>query len=113
MGAILSVLLPLIPGLVQGIEKIFQKPATPVPGAPVPTGTDKMDAVVQSLRAILEKMLATGAVPAPAAPVTDDALRGAVEAVLQQLKASGQLAAPATSGALYLVQGTITPLRAA
>jgi hypothetical protein len=115
MGAILALLIPLIPGLIQGIEKIFVKPA-PIPGAPVPpaapvpTGTDKMDAIVQSLRAIFEKLLATGIVP-PGTAVTDDALRGAIEAEFQRLKGTGQLTQAPALGALYLVQGNVTPIK--
>ncbi len=112
MGAILALLIPLIPSLIQGVEKIFVKPApaTPTPNAPVPTGTDKQDAIVQSLRAIFDKLLATGIVP-PGTTVTDDALRGAIEAEFQRLKGTGQLAQPTTLGALYLVQGNVTPIK--
>ncbi len=127
-GALISLLLPMVPGLVQSVQQLFKKPATPIaPGTtpaptPVPTGTDKMAAVVQSLRVILDKMIASGAVPAPTEPITDDKLQGAVETIVQQVKSAGQLDVPvptptvATAPAsapitgTFVFKGTIIPI---
>lgn len=106
MGALLALLLPLLPSLIQGVEKIFTKPSS---------GPDRMDAVLQAIRQILAKLQTTGTLPdgtpVPKDPVTDDALRGMIEVVLQNLKVSGQLLAPVVAGDLYVLRGTVTAIK--
>ncbi len=112
MGLLIPLLLPLIPGLIQTVEAIFQKPKS---------GTDKMSAVLAALRGILTQMFAAGQVPAgvpvdsagkPIQP-TDATMQGIIETVLAQLKASGQMTQSTPGGSLYLLQGAVTALKAA
>ncbi len=104
MGAIIPLLLPLIGPLIQGVEAIFSKPKS---------GPDKVAAVANALRQIIEQLMIAGipvaGQPIPEKSVTDDLLKGAIEAELARLKASGQLAAQAT-GTLYMVRGVVVPL---
>jgi hypothetical protein len=108
MGTIITALLPVIPSLINLVEGIFSKPKS---------GVNKMSAVLQALRAIIEQALSAGSLPSsgttPAQP-TDDAITGMVEAILAQMKANGtlgkQTAAP--TGGYFLLQGTATPLKA-
>lgn len=113
MGALLGLILPLVPSIVNGVESLFaKKPAA---------GTDKMAAVLQALRGIIEQFIAAK-VPlpdgtTPTASPTDDALKGMVETVLAQMKTTGTLSAdpavPSTpAGNLFIVQGLVIPLRA-
>ena len=107
MGTILGLVLPAIPTLVSLAEKLFTKPTA---------GTDKMSAVVSALRGMITQLVASGSVPPtpdgkPVAQPTDDALMGAVEAVLNQLKSAGTLGTVVDSGNIYLVRGTVTPLK--
>lgn len=119
MGALLALLVPLIPGLIQGVQQLFAhaKPVAPNPATPAPDlGQAKNDAVLQSLRAMVGKLAAInaplpdGTLPATV-PVTDDSLRAAIETVYQQLKAGGNLQPQPAAGALWLVQGTVTALK--
>ena len=114
MGAILALILPLVPSIVNGVEALFaKKPAS---------GTDKMSAALQAIRAIVTQFLAAkvpmpdGSAPPVGAP-TDDALTGMIETVLAQMKTTGTLsatpAATTQAGAIFLVQGTVTPLKTA
>ena len=108
MGALVSILLPLIPSLIQGVEGIFKdKPKS---------GPDKIVAVSNALRQIIEQMMAAGlqvgGVPIPEKSVSDDLLRGAIEAVFTKLKATGQLATQPASGDLFIVRGSVVPLGA-
>ncbi len=117
---ILGLLLPLIPSLIQGVEKIFKKPA-PAPGAPPPaTGPDKLDAVTQMIRQLIAALTAAqvplpDGKPIPPAPLTDDALHAAIETVLAQLKAAGTLDnAPAgIQSDIWIFRGTPVKLPAA
>ncbi len=127
MGSIFALLLPLIPGLIQGIQGLFAhaKPAVPaIPVSPAPAtpdlGAAKMDALVASVKAMIDKLvsinapLPDGVLPATI-PVTDDALRGFLESIYQQLKSNGQLTPTATqavpNSTLWLVQGTVQALQ--
>ena len=92
MGALLSLLIPMVPSLIAGVESIFKKPGS---------GQTKMDAVLTALRGILEKFVSVQQpAPAPGTPVppltvpTDAALESMIETVLQQMKLTGQLGAP-------------------
>lgn len=108
MGALLALLIPMVPGLIQDVEILFGK-------VKPKTGETKMSVVMQQLRAALEALkalnvpLPDGTLPATI-PVTDDALRLFAESWFQQLKANGQLTRPQQSGTLYLLQGSVTPL---
>lgn len=111
MGALLGLILPLVPSIVNGVESLFsKKPAA---------GTDKMSAALQALRALISQFIAAK-VPlpdgtVPTAQPTDDALKGMIETVFQQMKTTGTLTAnPATAtavGNLFLVHGSVTPLK--
>jgi len=104
---IIAALLPLVPDIVKGVEALFQsKPKS---------GEDKMSAATQALRGVATQMVSSQlTLPdgTKAAQPTDDALTGMIETVFQQLKTSGSLTGPAAAGNLYLVQGTITQLKA-
>jgi len=105
MGA-LALLLPLIPTLIQGVEGIFaNKPKS---------GTDKMDAVAQALRAVFDKLVTSGVVPG--GTLTDDAIRGAIEAVFQQISKGGQVPIVPTSpvvvaSQLWVVESLSAPVK--
>lgn len=101
MGTLASILLPAIPALIKLAEA-----AIPTPGQ----GETRMGAVIAMLRRLVESMCAAGQIP-PGPQITDDKLQGIVESVFQQLKATGQLTAPQT-GSLFLLQGTVTALKA-
>lgn len=131
IGSLLALLLPEVPALIQGIQRIFAhtKPA-PTPGAPAPpvpaggltpdVNAEKMNALMLAVRGMIDKLkainapLPDGVLPA-SIPVTDDALRGFLESIYQDLKAKGQLAPVATPAApvatLWLVQGTVQALQ--
>lgn len=96
MGALIGLLATIAPPLIRGIESLFSGKAK--------SGEDKMDALVQSVRAVIQKMLAAK-VPGveDLKQPTDDALRGALEMVFQQMSDGGKLK-PAGDGELYLVR---------
>jgi hypothetical protein len=104
MAPLLAALLPLVPSLIKGVERIITAPKS---------GQDRKDVVRQQLRVVAEKMLARKEAEGS---VTDDQLDGAIEAIFQQVKVSGELEADrvAASSSLYLVQvgsgGFIRPL---
>jgi hypothetical protein len=121
MGALLALLLPMIPGLIQGVQAVIKAKPAPAPGpTPAPpvsaAGQAKADAVLVALRAVIEKLAAInaplpdGTLPA-AVPVTDDALRAAIETIYQQMKAGGNLTPAAPTGTLWLVQGSVQQLK--
>lgn len=107
MGALLGILLPLLPGIIKTIETTFA-------GKPK-SGTEKMTTLVDFVRGLITQLIAAK-VPMPDGTVlteqpTDDILRGALEAIFQNTKAAGQLTKPVTEGELFLVRGTVTPLK--
>lgn len=69
-----NLLLPLIPSLIQGVERLFTIPKA---------GAVKMDACVGALRSIVDKLVVTGELGANKPP-SDEVLRGMIEAVFQQ-----------------------------
>lgn len=107
---LLAAILPFVPSVVKLVEGLFSGKAK--------SGTDKMDAALQAVRALLEKF---GAVQGVTDKPTDDALRGAIEAVVQQLKGSGELTAATITGtttppnvitnAWLVVGGTVMPIQ--
>ena len=109
MGSLLPLLGLLIPVAIQTVEKIF-----PSSGS----GTDKMSVVVQQVRAVVDKLIATktplpGGGPLMTAP-TDEFIQGLVESELAKMKVSGTLNAPGIgpmpAGSAFLVYGTVTAL---
>ena len=117
MGALLALLLPLIPGLIQGVQTLFVKAPTPATAAPAPDiNQTKADAVLQALQAIIAHLKAVnaplpdGSLPANI-PVTDDALRASIETLYQQMKAADQLTPAPPTGSLWLVQGSVQALK--
>lgn len=107
MGALAAVLLPFIPGIIQGVETAFK-------GKPK-SGDSKMQTAVRMLGQVAEGMLTAGA-PLPdgtqLAPksVSDDLLKGLIEAEFARLKATGKLDEKAPSGDVFIVRGTVVPL---
>ena len=102
MGAILPLILTFLPTLIDSVEKIFTKSKS---------GPDKLDAVLQALRAIIQKMVDTGVIPKDV-PVTDDALRGIIETVLNDLKKT-PISVPPNSNItneLWIVRGTVSKI---
>ena len=132
MGAILAILLPLIPGLIQGVQAAFahvkalppaaHPPAPPSPTAPAAPvvapsiGQTKADVVLQQIRVMVQTLaainapLSDGTLPA-SVPMTDDTLSASIETIYQQLKASQNLTPPSPTGTLFLVQGNVQPLK--
>ena len=106
MGALVGLLLPAIPGLINLAEALIRK-KTPE-GQPVKTGTDKADLVLQALRAIIAKYTASTGF---AEPITDDMLKGLIESVFQTIGPTGAALTPAAR--LYVLQGSITELKSA
>lgn len=108
MGVLLPIILTALPGLINAVETAFAKPKS---------GTDKMNAVVQALQAILSTLSASGQFPASTVPATEPlALQGITETVLSQMKGNGTLAkpgatTPVATAQLYLVHGTVSLLQ--
>ncbi len=106
MGAIAGLLLPFLPSVINMVEALFSsKPKQ---------GVNKMDAVVEGLRAIVAKMITSGQVTPDGKPVvqpTDDNVKGMIELALQQMKVTGTLG-NIDAGQLYLLRGSITALTA-
>lgn len=106
MGAILSFLIPAVPTLVKLVESVFVQRGA---------GGDKMKAVLKAVRALVDQLADSGAIQKDERP-NDDQLRGVIESILSQMKAApgGILGADgAAAGELYLVRGTVIPLRPA
>jgi transglutaminase/protease-like cytokinesis protein 3 len=107
MGALLPVILAVLPGLISAAEAAFAKKGS---------GTDKMNAVLQALQAYLENLYAAKQQPdnSPASVPGADSLTGVIETLLSQMKANDTLTPkPAASPTLYLVSGTVTQLKTA
>lgn len=103
IGAIATLVSGLLPSIINGLEGIFAKPKS---------GVEKMDAALQMVKAVTDKLVATGVVTKQPtdAPLTDDALRGMIEGKLAEMKASGALGADPNNAPLYILRGTVTPL---
>lgn len=80
MGALLAMLVPLIPSIVTGIEKLF--------GAG--TGPQKLDAASQTVQAIVDALIKSGALPADTSSLASS-IPAVIEYVVQLLKSQGQL----------------------
>lgn len=110
IAAIVSLILPAIPNLIDLAEKLITKPKS---------GDTKMSTVMQALRALISGVTATtppvpGAPAVPVKQITDDELKAIIQTVFSQKEASNTLGASTTpTGQMYLVQGTITPLNPA
>ena len=103
MGALFGILLPFIPDLIKMAESAIK-------GDKV--GDDRKTAVMDSLRAMADKIVARKQDPGITAVPGDDSLAALVEAEFQRLKRSGELAladVPKTEQ-VYVVRGRITPL---
>lgn len=110
MGALIPLLIPLIPSLVSWAEKAFAGKAK--------SGPDKMQTVVSALQVVAEGMqqakapLPNGAQIADKS-VDDQVLRGLVEVELTRLRATGKLDGIAPSGDLFIVRGVVVPIPSA
>lgn len=105
MGPLLSVLSVAAPPLINWIESLFkEKPKS---------GEDKMSALLQAVRAILNQAIAAKVTVdgKPIPPTTDDSLRGMLETIFQQMKTSGQLTSSPPTGNLFLVRIVGVPTR--
>jgi hypothetical protein len=104
MGAIIAAILPFVPTLIAEVERLFSKPKS---------GEDKMDAIVQSLRAVITKLIATD--PTIKAP-SDQEIQAVVETVFQQQKqavpapVASASAVPILGGSIYILRGSVTPI---
>lgn len=78
MGALLGLILPLIPGLITLAEKAFT----------AKTGPAKADAVITSVASIVQQLQKSGAIPAG---LDVAQIATAVETVFQQMNAAGQV----------------------
>jgi hypothetical protein len=109
MGALLPLLLPVIPGLVNLAEAAFEKPKS---------GESKMNAVIAALQGMLGTLFGAGQAPSGAAAPGANELQGVVETVLAQMKGNGTITTPGKASAstqpqLWLVQGTVSQLKTA
>lgn len=94
---LVSSLLPLIPGLIDRVEKIFSdKPKA---------GPEKMATVIDMLRSLAASLVGSGKIPESDLPDAKQ-LQTLIEAVFQGSKGT----ATAPVGQLYLVRGTISPV---
>ena len=105
MGAVLALLLPAIPSLVNLAETLFAKKPK--------SGPDKLNAVTQTLQVLLTQLKSAGLISTDSLMPSAEGLHGAIEAVLANQKATGQLGQPIPSGSVYIVQGIVTPLNVA
>lgn len=109
MGALLPLLLPLLPALINSAEAAFAAPKS---------GSSKANAVIQGLEAFLSNLFAAKQAPAGSTMPTPDQLSGMMETFLAQMRLDGTLTMPgkpaiAPVAALYLVQGTVSQLKVA
>ena len=84
--AILGSVLPLLPGLIKGVEGIFKKR-----DQSEKLGDIRADALREMLKVLCSYLKKAGflnEIP------SDDVLRGVIEAIFQNLKITGELAAP-------------------
>lgn len=107
MGALIPLLAQLVPGLITGVETLFA-------GKPK-SGPHKLEAVIDALRQIIERMMSAGAplpdgTQIPEKSVSDDLLRGMIETELTRLRSTGKLSGKTVTGDLFLVRGTIAPV---
>lgn len=94
--ALVAALMPLIPGLIGQVEKIFaDKPKA---------GPEKMATVIDMLRSLAASLVGSGKIPQADLPDVKQ-LQTLIEAVFQGAQGN---AAPA--GQLYLVRGTVSPV---
>jgi hypothetical protein len=84
IASVLSVIGPLLPGLIERVEALF---------APK-TGTTKLQTVLDALKALLEPLAAAGNLQGTP---SDAELIAAIEATLALLKANGQLPLPGSA----------------
>lgn len=113
-SALLALLAPAVPGLINTAEAIFTAPKS---------GETRGSAVLGGLKSIIQGLVATGhpaVSPPPGNPAgalpSDDILKGLIEAVFQGMKNGGTLApkvpsvaptVPATTGEVFLLRGVI------
>lgn len=107
--ALITALLPLVPGIIQGVELAFKTKDN--------TGPDKMAASVDALRMVVERMVAAqvplpDGTQIPEKSVSDDLLRGLVETEFQRLRATGKLGAATAATDVFLLRGVVVPVPA-
>lgn len=90
VAALISLLAPLLPGIITSVEGLFAKKS---PNAP--TGPQKADSVAQIATAILGAMQTSGALPAGSSIDTSQ-LATVIESVFQHLNSTGQVNKPET-----------------
>jgi hypothetical protein len=96
---VFPLLISFLPQIINLAEKLIPK---------AKSGPEKKSLVQEVFRIVFEKLRAID----PSQPaITDDMISGMIEAKLQELKDKGQLTAQPNTGALYLLQGTVTPLK--
>lgn len=103
MGAILAILLPLLPHIVTGVEDLFQLISK--------SGKSKMSAVLKTVSTLWSEMESAGIIPKGTPTPSSDTLIGAIEATLANLKSSGTITTGTgikTPASAYTIQGTIS-----
>ncbi len=104
IAQVAGIVAPLLPDIIRGVETVFKDNKK--------SGTDKMDAVVTSVRAVIDKKVALGNLPTGTMP-TDAELRALIEGEFQRMKAAGELTAapaPVALNGVYLVKGRLVPV---
>lgn len=105
-AAIAGTILAAMPTILNLVETLFKKPG-------VQTGEQKMDAAIEMVKSLLEKLKKSGVMTEMP---KDDQIREFIETALQGLKASGGLtgSVPAIQGnassGVFLVKGSIVDL---
>lgn len=102
-AAFIPLIIEAVPAIVKLVEKAFPKKQD---GAK--TGEQKQDAALSMIKELMERMKKDGAlsdVP------SDDAIRGLISAIVGQINMQGGFTAPQTTGDLFIVRGSVTPLK--
>ncbi len=102
IGQVAALVAPLLPDIIRGVEQVFRAPKS---------GTDRMDVITSTLRAIVDKAVARGEV---GGQPSDAELRAMVEATFQRMKAAGELTPPPAvtvpESGVYLFRGRVLPI---
>lgn len=101
-AAFIPFIIEAIPSLVKLVEKAFPKQDGQK------TGETKQSAALEMVKQLLKKMKDQKIledVP------SDDAIRGMIDTIVSQLNATGEMTRPAPTGDLFIVRGTVTPIK--
>lgn len=104
IAQVAGIVAPLLPDIIRGVEAAFRSDPK--------SGIDKMDTAVTFARAVVDKKVARGSLPAGSMP-TDAELRALIEGEFQRMKAAGELTAapaPVALSGVYLLKGRLVPV---